>query len=121
MPRFLLSWIPALLWAGFIFYLSSQTWVDAPARFPINDKVAHVVLYGVFGLAVAWGGRRLEGARVHVGLILLAVLFAVSDEWHQSFVPMRDSSAGDLVADAVGIVLGYLPARAHFRSRAHRE
>ena len=41
--------------------------------------------------ALAWGG---------------AVLYAASDEWHQSFVPSRTASAGDVAIDAVGALLG---------------
>jgi len=92
-----------------IFYLSSQSWVGAPSSFQINDKVAHLILYGVLGAALAWGARGL-GPRWSLSLAVLGILYALSDEWHQSFVPMRDPSAGDLLADAVGILLGFLVA-----------
>jgi len=32
-------------------------------------------------------------------------LYALSDEWHQSFVPTRQASIADLISDAVGIIL----------------
>jgi len=38
--------------------------------------------------------------------ILIAVLYGVSDEFHQSFVPARDASVMDLVSDTVGAFLG---------------
>lgn len=118
--RLLLSWGPALAWAAFIFYLSSQVWDDAPVTFQVNDKVAHVLLYGVFGVALAWGARRLHGRRVHILIMALGLLYALSDEWHQSFVPMRTPSAGDLVADALGIVAGYLVMSWILRAREKR-
>jgi VanZ family protein len=37
---------------------------------------------------------------------LAAVLYGLSDEVHQSFIPGRDASVGDVVADALGALLG---------------
>ena len=37
---------------------------------------------------------------------LLATLYGVSDEFHQSFVPGRESSGWDVLADFVGSSLG---------------
>ncbi|MEE8348237.1 MAG: VanZ family protein, partial [Acidobacteriota bacterium] len=34
----------------------------------------------------------------------VAILYALSDEWHQSFVPNRDASPVDLAADFLGSV-----------------
>ena len=38
----------------------------------------------------------------------LGVLYGVSDEWHQSFVPNRRASAQDVAADGLGVFLGAL-------------
>ena len=35
-------------------------------------------------------------------MLVLALVYAVSDEFHQSFVPERHPSAADLLADALG-------------------
>lgn len=81
--------------------------VGPPIFFPEEDKVAHVALYAIFGVTLAWAarGRRTgSGAWVPPGI---GLLFAVSDEWHQTFVPMRDASMGDLAADTLGLLLGY--------------
>jgi len=117
--RSFVRWGPALVWAAFIFYLSSQSWVDAPSSLRINDKVAHIILYAVFGAALAWGARGL-GRRWYLILPVLGILYALSDEWHQSFVPMRDPSAGDLLADAVGILAGFLILSVVLRNRGRR-
>jgi VanZ family protein len=76
--------------------------------FPAADKVAHVCLYAVLGAALAWGGRRTWKRSPHVLLLLLGSLYGASDEWHQSFVPGRDSSPWDWAADNVGVLLGYV-------------
>jgi VanZ family protein len=84
------------------------------SRIPAGDKLAHLLLYSVLGVALAWGSRRQLGARAlpwqHAALIAAGALYGLSDEWHQSFVPGRDASAADWLADLCGVTLGYLAA-----------
>jgi VanZ family protein len=60
-------------------------------------------------VARARGERRVSMAAAAIGLAA-AVLYGVSDEWHQSFVPGRDPSWDDLATDAVGAVAGAVAA-----------
>jgi VanZ family protein len=115
--RLLISWGPATLWAAALFYLSSQSDPLGASTFPLNDKVAHLIMFGVLGAALAWGGRRSDRLGLHAGLLFLGFLFAASDEWHQASVPLRDPSAWDFGADALGIILGFLFARALLKAR----
>jgi VanZ family protein len=65
-----------------------------------SDKVIHAGAYAVLAaLATLATGNPVVGAS-------LAVLYGVTDEVHQSFVPGRFPSVGDLVADAIGAALG---------------
>ena len=41
-------------------------------------------------------------------MILVGLLYGAIDEWHQAFVPHRIPSMGDWLADAAGVVVGYL-------------
>jgi VanZ family protein len=96
-------WLPALLWAALIFLLSANPGTEVPGWAAAHDKLAHAVEYGVFGLllARACGWRRAWLA------VLIGVLYGVSDEFHQSFVPKRSGNdLGDMTADAVGSALG---------------
>jgi len=117
MTRFLSSWAPALFCAGLIFYLSSQSNLAAVGYFPFSDKVAHFLLFAVFGMALAWGGKHISPIRLHAGLVLLGIVYGGLDELHQSFVPLRHPSAGDLVADALGVLVGYVLTAALLRAR----
>jgi VanZ family protein len=110
----LIAWGPAAAWAGVLFFLSAIPGEDLPPKFfPGEDKVAHVVLYAVFGAALAWGRSRLAAGAAAPGggapsprLALGAgFLYALADEGHQALVPGRDVSAGDLGADAVGLLM----------------
>jgi VanZ like protein len=90
----------AFLWMAVIFWLSS-----APRDFlppgvfgTFLGNAAHAPIYGLLALLVA----RASGSPP-VGFVL-AVLYGISDEWHQSFVPGRSSSVFDLATDAVGAI-----------------
>ena len=88
--------LPAVVYAALIFYLSSIPGRDVP-HVGINDKVLHFILYAVFGILLMLACPRFWIA-VGVGL-----LYAVSDEWHQSFVPGRAVEVLDVCADVAGV------------------
>ncbi len=101
----------ALLLAGFIWYLSGLTGTHMPPLFPHQDKVMHLGIYALLGFLLAGVLRRSADdtrATVLVTTVILAGLYGLADEVHQSFVPGRDPSALDLVADITGGLLGAL-------------
>lgn len=114
--RFLSLWGPVLLQTGLLFYLSSQRMLPHGPRF--TDKVAHFVAYGLLALLFL---RALHGGFVPLNrpralfAIALAIAYGVSDEFHQSFVPGRDASGYDLLADALGAITATLLAGAVLR------
>lgn len=73
---------------------------------PLTDKHWHALEYGGFAVlwARAFAGGEWKGlsARACVAAVGSSLLYAVTDEWHQAYVPGRDSSVWDLLADAVG-------------------
>jgi VanZ family protein len=75
----------------------------------ISDKFAHGVGYGLLGAVLirALAGSRLKGVTwSRAGLaVLLATLYGVSDEFHQSFVPGRSPDRLDVLADCIGAAL----------------
>lgn len=100
------AWLPAALWAGLIFYLSSRSSVPLPHVEGV-DKVAHFGAYLVLGICLAFGnalGPRFPA----IVPLLLGWLYGASDEFHQSFVPGRSVDVNDWVADAVGVTAGLL-------------
>jgi VanZ family protein len=91
-----------------IFVLSSQAWLPGPPG-GLTDKHGHALTFGVLTLACLFGmaggvWQRVTG-RMAVLAMLLAVVYGVSDEWHQSFVPGRMADAADVAADAAGAVV----------------
>lgn len=104
--RFVRAVGPVLLYMGLIAFLSGKS--DLP-RTRISDKLIHAAEYAVLG-ALIFRALVILGARVKTSTVVLAAgiatFFGITDEVHQMFVPRRDASLLDLVADAVGGGLG---------------
>ena len=102
-------WLPALLMAVAILTVSSiPKFIVRGPLFPGCDKLAHFIEYLMLGIALRyWSGdgrkRFLAGG----------IGFAALDEFHQSFIPGRHASIWDVVADTLGLVVGFLLSR-HF-------
>jgi VanZ family protein len=94
-----------------IFVLSSQSGlrvsedvaVDKPFRVSAH-LAAFATLAAVLLVALSWGRR--PGLRDVLVALGLAVLYALSDEWHQSFVPDRTGRLDDIVTDTIGALVG---------------
>jgi VanZ family protein len=105
---------PALLrvvapcaWAALIWVLSSRRATPAaPGSWrPLLHNAAHVGVYAVLGALVLFALHRAL-RRPGLPAALLAACYGVVDELHQSYVPSRIASVGDVISDATGAVLG---------------
>ncbi|HEX2129320.1 MAG TPA: VanZ family protein [Solirubrobacterales bacterium] len=87
---------------GLIFYLSAQEAVgpELPAW---TSVVAHFTEYAALASLWAWALAPALGRRALVAAAAISFAYAISDEYHQSFVPGRDADALDVVTDAAGI------------------
>jgi VanZ family protein len=124
--RWVVAWLPAVLWTAVIFGLSSIPGTQLPpVDLPQADKLAHLLVYAVLGALVLRGVRRWGGAdgaaastrRFWVDAtmaIVLTTLYGVSDEIHQQWTPNRSPDWHDVVADALGAGLGTM---AHVATR----
>lgn len=75
-----------------------------------SDWILHGVEYGVFGFllirAMVFSFGKHSMPFLFMMALSLGVLYGVSDEWHQHFVPNRHASAQDVAADGLGVFLG---------------
>lgn len=105
--------LPPILFAGLIIFLSSLPNAHPPS-FDIRniDKFYHGLEYFLFGLLIfrAFPGVHGSPKRALCYALILAfgLAYAGLDETVQSFVPNRDSSIGDWIADAIGFSLAGL-------------
>jgi VanZ family protein len=89
-----------------IFWFSAQS---SPPTVPnrlgdlVLKKGAHTLSYAVLALCYVWGVGDWHKRWV---ALLLAVAYAASDEYHQSWTPGRTPSVVDVGIDTVGAALG---------------
>jgi VanZ family protein len=118
-PRLALLLVPPLIWMAIIFVLSGQpsdhvdrAWWDVALR-----KVAHVTEYAVL-TALWWRALRALGvSRPLAGAVAIALLYAATDEFHQTFVDGRTGTPVDVMIDAIGMTIAALLIYARRRSR----
>ncbi len=100
------------LYSAIIFILSHQPHNE---YIPINiwdyDKLLHLFgffLYGVSTFLLFWTAFPSTSIKFrYLFAISLAIFFALSDEFHQSFVPGRLMDPFDFIADCIGIIFSY--------------
>ena len=97
----------SVLYMALIWFLSSQAGVSVPIPSGF-DKAIHFAEYGILGFLL---GRGLGRRRLWISFLLVAA-WGIVDEWHQSWVPLRDASPWDAAADAAGALAGTLFAAA---------
>ncbi|HEX6035248.1 MAG TPA: VanZ family protein [Anaerolineales bacterium] len=100
-------WLPALLVMLIIFLFSAKPPSELP-NFDAADrfvkKGGHMLGYALLALSY-WRGLGFLPKRKWVAWCL-AIVYAVTDEFHQSFVPGRSPSIGDvLIFDNLGAML----------------
>lgn len=134
MARKIISWLLVILWMGLIFYLSHQPAVESanlssgimerilvlidrvivglkidPNYFHFTiRKSAHFFAYFILGILVinALKSSGLTGLRHFLIGLVICILFAISDEVHQLFIPGRAGQVMDVVIDTTGAIAG---------------
>jgi VanZ family protein len=131
LKQFVLYWLPPLAWMGLIYGLSSQSMLpelpDTVAWYEAVDtalhKCAHMVAYGV----LAWLYLRVLGlhfdpsATLRVVSIVAAMVYGLTDEYHQTFVPGREGRLSDVGVDTVGACAAMVVDRWVTRRRLRRK
>ena len=132
----LFSWFLVFIWLVVIFYLSAQPAADSSNLskkvtkviieiIPLDSEVSttenliaklepsirklgHFSEYFVLGLLVANAFRvsGVFGLKGFIYSLLFCILYAVSDEFHQYFVPGRSTEFSDIVIDTIGSISG---------------
>ena len=95
---------------GMIFFLSHQPgdFADLP-EFIGFDKLIHVILYASLAASFLYGLQPFINMTTMpvagMVVVFICLLYGLSDEFHQSFIPGRFVSGWDVLADTAGAVL----------------
>lgn len=123
-------YLPALAVMIAIFVLSSRTgdemdtwlpWARKWLPFLTDFNPMHYVAYFGLALALAFGFGAFAGTLRGVLLnVAICIVYGMSDEWHQSFVPRRSMDIHDLYHDAIGAAVAALLVYAAVRIVRYR-
>lgn len=107
--RIILAWSAVAAWAALIFLLSATPGLGTGLGIwdYILRKTAHMFEFGFLTFLV-WRALQLHGLRHPLALALgmaAALVYAMTDEYHQSFVEGRVGSIYDIGFDLAGIVI----------------
>lgn len=101
-------WGPALIMMGLIFLASSIPSDHMPrmGHFDLSVKKAgHLIGYALLGINLIRAQTRYTPKTFWIALLICG-LYALSDEFHQSFVPGRHAALLDVVVDLAGSLAG---------------
>lgn len=92
-----------------ITYMSHQPSLKPPMEwFKHQDKMFHLIEFGGLGFALVLNAELFGKKRPLFLMILFGVIWAITDEIHQYFIPGRFCSWQDLIADSVGLYLSII-------------
>ncbi|WP_411725258.1 VanZ family protein [Methyloglobulus sp.] len=96
-----------LFYCAMIYWLSDQPSLPLPMLFEYQDKLHHFTAYFLMGILASRNFRHFVEPPFNLAVvsIVFCSLYAISDEWHQSFVVGREADALDWVADTVGAIV----------------
>ena len=109
LKKYAFLWLPVIAWAVVIFSFSNYPttraseihWQDF-----IVKKTAHIVEYAILTTLLyrALLGGKISKIKAGYVSIAIAIIYAITDEFHQSFVPGREATLRDVLFDTLGSV-----------------
>jgi VanZ family protein len=108
--RSVLRVLPATGMMAMIFFLSHQPGDALPLpALPGLDKLLHLIVYGLLAASLIAACsptiRQSRSGIVATCVVLWCLVYGISDEFHQSFIPGRCVSVLDVVADTFGAMV----------------
>lgn len=121
----LIRWSAVALWAAAIFGVSSIQGSNLPGGYSVQAHFTEYLILAVLLYIALRPGRSRASAALFA--LLIASLYGMSDEFHQSFVPGRMPDPMDWLTDTLGAGTGVLaacvvePLLAKWRAKRGRE
>ncbi len=116
----LVAWLLVVLWMGVIFAFSNQAHSGEITGHYFGSfnvlvrKCGHLSEYAVLLFLLRRALLRTACGGIYDFAVpyALCVLYAATDEYHQSFVAGRSSSPSDVAVDSVGALIGFILIKA---------
>jgi len=114
--RKLIAFLPALMWAAVILFLSTGKSIQAPSLTNLlePDKLAHAAAYFVLAALLSWGFWRVSGLRNKLvwASAIISTLYGIGMEIIQySFFPNRYFEVYDIIANIIGALICILVSK----------
>jgi VanZ family protein len=104
-------WLPLIIWCAVIFIMSSLeinkaqefSWLDF-----VFKKTAHVIEYAIlYWLTYRAFSKNYQkiGVKALIISLIFSFFYALSDEWHQTFIAGREGTLRDVGFDSIGMLL----------------
>ena len=103
-----IPWVIVLCIAVFIFYVSSVSFKAGQANYDFLPFIYHFSVFFLFGLFLMIALARGENSAFFFLATIIAIVYGISDEIHQIFVPGRSASVYDILVDSFGIFYAML-------------
>ena len=102
-----LSWLITIITAFLIFYISSLTFQSSGGAASPLSYIYHFTAFSYLTLflLISLTGRKRKNPKLIIFGIILAILYSISDEIHQYFVPGRESTIRDILLNSIGIFI----------------
>ena len=98
-----ISWIITILIAIIIFYVSSLSFPSGKPTFPWKPILYHFYAFLCLSAFLLISLTKGENKKFIKFAIILAIIYAISDEIHQLFIPTRFFAISDILTDSAGI------------------
>lgn len=102
-------WLPVLFWCGVIYFFSDQPYLKSDLSSEVDllfRKLAHITEYAILTFLLFRAYFRSNGfsrKKSVSSAIIFALIYSLTDEYHQTFVPGREGCLRDVVMDSLGI------------------
>jgi VanZ family protein len=104
-----ISLIITLLIAILIFYISSLSFAPSTSTSSsIKPILYHILIFFIFSFFLSLTILKGKNKLLIIPTIIISILYAISDELHQFFVPGRNFSLIDIFLDSLGIITASL-------------
>ena len=95
-----------------IFYMSSLPGSSAKGGIPFAATIYHFSVFFLFSFFLFFliKGEKKTSFFYIFSTLIISLIYAISDEFHQSFVPLRSPSLKDVFIDLIGLSFSLLIA-----------